>query len=197
MALSINQVTLTGNLVRDAEYRTAASGTTVCTFSIAVSKRVKDQSGNWTDEADFFDCVLFGRLGDAFRENNSLLKGTPVVLDGRLQQERWQNREGENRTKVSVIANTVIPYPRRSGGGSSYNSAPDYGQQQNNFPGGQQQGGFQSGGYQSGGQQQGGYQSGFQQDQMNPAGNYNQGPVYNNDQGIQTKTNITEDDIPF
>lgn len=113
MSLSINHVTLAGNLSRDAEYRTSNSGNTVCNFGIAVSKRVKDQAGNWIDEADFFDCVLFGNLGASFQQNESLTKGTPVSLEGRLQLEKWQDKTtGENRTKVSVIANTVIPYSR-------------------------------------------------------------------------------------
>lgn len=132
MALSINHVTLAGNLVRNAEYKTTQSGLTVTTFSIAVSKRTKDSNGNWQNEADFFDCVLFGRLGESFRDNNSLTKGTPVALEGRLQLDRWQNKEGENRSRVTVIADVLIPYSRQPRDNSGHDYSDNHQDQQHN-----------------------------------------------------------------
>ena len=122
MALSINTVALAGNLSRDAEYIQTQSGTTICKFSVAVSKRVKDSSGNWKDDADFFEIVGFGNLYNSFEKNGSLTKGTPVSISGRLQLERWQNKQGENRSRVSVIADTVIPFNRNNSGNNSGNN---------------------------------------------------------------------------
>lgn len=139
MSLSINEVMLAGNLTADAEYRTSQSGNTVCNFAIAVSKRVKDNAGNWIDDSDFINCILFGKLGEAFRNNNSLTKGTPVAISGRLTQERWQDKEtGKNRSAIKVVADTVIPYQRANNQQQQYNQQPQQSwptqQQQYNQP---------------------------------------------------------------
>ena len=116
MSLSINQCCIAGNLARDAEHKTSQSGVNICKFSVAVSNR-KKVNGDWANGADFFDVVLFGNLGAKFGEQNSLQKGTPVVVSGRLQLEQWESQDGGKRSKVSIIADTVIPYGRS-------NSAP-------------------------------------------------------------------------
>lgn len=99
-----NKVILMGNLTRDPEKRYTDSGTCIVTLSLAVNRRVK-RDNNWTDEASFFDIVVFGNSA----ENSAkfLTKGRPVLVDGELRQRRWEAQDGSKRSRVEVVANSV------------------------------------------------------------------------------------------
>lgn len=101
--LDINHVVLIGRLTRDAELKYTSGGTAVCKFGLAVNRRRK-QGDQWVDEASFFDIVLWGKAGEALIQY--LIKGKQVAVDGELRQERWEH-EGQNRSKVEVVANNV------------------------------------------------------------------------------------------
>lgn len=99
---SFNRVILMGNLTRDPEARQTQSGTVVVTAGVAVNERMPDGQGGWKEEASFFDVVIFGKRGEAFERY--LRKGRPVLVEGKLRQSRWQDKEsGQNRSKVEVI----------------------------------------------------------------------------------------------
>lgn len=101
----INRTILVGRLTRDAELKYTNSGLAICTFSIAVNRRVK-QGDQWTDEGNFFDITLFGKLGEAIVQY--LTKGQQVAVEAHLQQDRWEDKEtGKNRTKISIIADNL------------------------------------------------------------------------------------------
>ena len=100
----INTVTLTGRTTRDAELKYTPSGMAICNASIATNRSVK-KGDDWQDEPSFFDVVIFGRMGETL--SNMLTKGTACTIEGELRQERWQNSEGQNRSKVVVIANNL------------------------------------------------------------------------------------------
>ena len=125
----INHVVLVGRLTRDAELKYTASGQAVCKFSIAVNRRRKN-GDQWEDEANFFDVVLWGRQGEALTQ--FLRRGKSIGVDGELRQDRWQ-QEGQNRSKVEIVANNV----QLLGGGSqdSPSSGQGSGQQGNGNPG--------------------------------------------------------------
>lgn len=99
-----NKVILMGNLTRDPELRYTPAGKAVANFSIAVNRkyRVDDQL---KEETDFFDIVVFGKQAENCSEY--LRKGRPVLVDGRLQQRRWETDEGQKRSKVEVVAMIV------------------------------------------------------------------------------------------
>jgi single-strand DNA-binding protein len=103
MSADLNHVVLIGRLTREAELKYLASGTAVCKFALAVNRRVK-KGDQWTEEANFFDVVLWGKSGEAI--NQYLLKGKQVAVDGELRQERWE-QDGQKRSKVEVVANSV------------------------------------------------------------------------------------------
>jgi len=111
----LNHVVLIGRLTRDAELKYTANGQAVCKFSIAVNRR-KKQGDQWVDEANFFDVVLWGRQGETL--NQYLVKGKMVGVDGELRQDRWE-QEGQNRSKVEVIANNLQLLGSSGGGGGS------------------------------------------------------------------------------
>jgi len=99
-----NKVILMGNLTRDPELRYTPAGKAVTNFSIAVNRKYKVDE-QWKEETDFFDIVVFGKQAENCSEY--LRKGRPVLVDGRLQQRRWETDEGQKRSKVEVVAMTV------------------------------------------------------------------------------------------
>jgi single-strand DNA-binding protein len=121
----INHVVLVGRLTRDAELKYTANGQAVCKFSVAVNRR-KKSGEQWVDEANFFDVVLWGRQGEAV--NQYLLKGKQVGVDGELRQDRWE-QDGQNRSKVEIVANNLQLLGGGAGGpGGTAGSPPAYGQ---------------------------------------------------------------------
>ncbi|MCB9478311.1 MAG: single-stranded DNA-binding protein [Deltaproteobacteria bacterium] len=116
---SYNKVILMGNLTRDPEKRYTESGTCIVTMGVAVNRRVKRQN-EWTEEANFFDIVVFGNQAENCAKY--LAKGRPVLVDGELQQRRWEGQDGQKRSKVEVVANqvTFLGSGGGGGGGGSY-----------------------------------------------------------------------------
>lgn len=120
MARSLNQVTLMGNLTRDPELRQTPTGQSVTSFSLALNRAYKDQSGEWQEVTDYIDCVCWGPLAE--RVAQYLSKGRRCLVQGRLQSRSWE-QEGQKRSKVEVLANDVTFLDGR-GGGDSGESAP-------------------------------------------------------------------------
>lgn len=118
----LNTVSIGGNLCRDAELRATASGMAVLTFSVAVNESRKNQhTGEYEDYPNYVDCTMFGRRAESV--SRYLTKGTYVALTGRLHQNRWQNKDGQNRSKLEVTADNIHFESRRLDG-------DDYDQQQ-------------------------------------------------------------------
>jgi single-strand DNA-binding protein len=101
---NINAVALAGNLTRDPELRWTPSGTAVCNLGLAVNRSRKD-GDEWVDVPSFFDITVFAGRGELCARK--LSKGDQVFVQGRLEQQRWENQEGEKRSKVVVIAEQV------------------------------------------------------------------------------------------
>jgi single-strand DNA-binding protein len=113
--VSFNKVILLGNLTRDPEVRYTPSGTAVASFAIAVNRRYK-QGDDTKDEVSYLDIVVFGKQAEACGQY--LNKGDAILVDGRLQQRRWDDKEtGQKRSKVEVVAQSVNFMPKRSGQG--------------------------------------------------------------------------------
>jgi len=118
---NINRVVMTGNLTRDPELRSTPSGTSVCSLRVACNTRRKDASGDWVDKPNYFDVTVWGAQG----ENCStyLAKGRPVALDGRLEWREWQDKEGNKRQSIDIIADSVQFLGSREGGGGEGNGS--------------------------------------------------------------------------
>ncbi|UVX36856.1 MAG: Single-strand binding protein family protein [Bacteriophage sp.] len=118
----LNTVSIGGNLCRDAELRATASGMAVLTFSVAVNEsRKNQQTGEYEDYPNYVDCTMFGRRAESV--SRYLTNGTYVALTGRLHQNRWQNKDGQNRSKLEVTVDNIHFESRRLDG-------DDYDQQQ-------------------------------------------------------------------
>ncbi len=106
MARGIAHVTLVGNLTRDPELRQIPSGTSVCQLGVAVNSSYKDSSGQWVEKPNYFDVVVWGTQGENCARY--LSKGRQVAVDGRLDQRSWEAQDGTKRSKVEIIADTVM-----------------------------------------------------------------------------------------
>ena len=117
---SFNRVILVGNLTRDVEIRYTPSQLAVTEIGLAVNDRVKKQ-GEWVDEATFVDITLFGRTAEVAGEY--LSKGSPVLIEGRLKLDQWE-QEGQKRYKLKVVGEKMQMLGGRSGGSGGGNRAP-------------------------------------------------------------------------
>jgi single-strand DNA-binding protein len=109
---SINKVILMGNLTRDPEVRYTPNGKAVASFSLAINRKYK-QGEELKEEVSFIDIVVFGKPAEACGQY--LNKGDSALIDGRLQQRRWDDKEsGQKRNKVEVVADSVQFGPKRS-----------------------------------------------------------------------------------
>lgn len=99
-------ITIAGNLTRDPELRFTQGGRAVASFAVAVSYRFQS-NGEWKEESSYFDVTAWGTLGENIA--SSLTKGTRVVVSGRLQQRRYETKEGEKRSAVEIVADEVGP----------------------------------------------------------------------------------------
>ncbi len=101
--VTFNHVQLAGNLTRDPEVKFLDSGTAVCTFGLAVNRKYKkgDQA---MEEVGFYDCEAWGKTAEICGE--FLAKGRPVLVDGRLKQDRWEDDKGKH-SKIKITVNEV------------------------------------------------------------------------------------------
>ena len=112
---SFSRVVLVGNLTRASELRHIPSGLAVTDNAIAINDRRKSASGEWIDEVTFVDFTLWGRQAEVCCEY--ALKGTPVLVEGRLKQDSWEN-EGQKRSKLKVIGDKIVLLGTGNKGGS-------------------------------------------------------------------------------
>ena len=104
-----NRVILKGNLTRDPEYKTVSEKNLV-TFRIAVNESI----GNGREETVYLDVDGWGSHSE-YAQNVSLAKGDRVIVDGRLRQRNWEDKNGVNRTSYTVLPSTfskVVKPPR-------------------------------------------------------------------------------------
>ncbi len=110
---SYNRVVLVGNLTRDVELRYTPAGTAVTDIALAVNERVK-KNDQWVDEVHFFDVTRWGRTAEVAGEY--LSKGSPVLIEGRLKQDRWE-QDGQKRSKIKVVGEKMQMLSNKSGTG--------------------------------------------------------------------------------
>lgn len=112
---SFNRVILMGNLTRDVDLRYTPNSLPVCDIGLAVNDRRKSASGEWVDETTFVDVTLFGRTAEIAGEY--LRKGSPVLIEGRLKLDQWENNEGQKRSKLKVVCENLRMLGGKPGAG--------------------------------------------------------------------------------
>lgn len=112
--MSLNRVSLSGNLTRNSELRYTQGGSAVLSFAIAVNERHKNAAtGEWESRPNFVDCSMFGNRAQALAQY--LTKGAKVALEGRLHYSSW-TKDDERRSKLEVIVDEVEFMSRADGG---------------------------------------------------------------------------------
>lgn len=113
----LNKIIIMGRLTRDPELRYTQSGTPVASFTVAVDRDYTAQGQQ--RETDFIDCVAWRQGGEFV--SKYFVKGQMIVVDGRLQSRKWQDRDGNNRTNWEVISDhTYFGEPKRESSQQSY-----------------------------------------------------------------------------
>lgn len=101
-----NNVTVVGNLARDPELKYTTGGRGVASFGLAVNRKWQ-QNGEWQEQVSFFNVTCWGTLGENVAA--SLTKGHRVIVSGRLEQRSWENKDGDKRSVVEIVADSVGP----------------------------------------------------------------------------------------
>jgi single-strand DNA-binding protein len=117
-----NKVILIGNLTKNPELRYTPNGTPVASFGLAINRKYR-QAEELKEEVCFVDIVVFGKQAEHCGQY--LSKGNGVIVDGRLQQRRWETDDGQKRSKHEVVAQTVTFLPKRQEAGVSEHGAAD------------------------------------------------------------------------
>ena len=113
--MSLNSVNIMGNLTRDPELKFTPGGKGVCSLSIA-NNRIYTKNNERVTEVSYFDVEVWG----AAAENCSkyLTKGSGIIVEGRLKQDRWE-KDGKTQSRVRIVATSVHFMPKRDGGSAS------------------------------------------------------------------------------
>lgn len=178
----LNSVVLVGRVTKDCNSENGSfgylqNGTCLAKISIAVNRAKKDVSGQWQDEASFFNVTIFGKLAENVAPR--LKKGVQIAVAGSLKQDRWQ-KDGQTFSSVGVIADSVQVF------------APKIQNEQNNANNNQQtyQQNIQQQNYQQNQMQQPNFQT------MKPVNNQNIGEKFPEDIPYNNGT-FDDDSIPF
>lgn len=102
----LNQCYFIGNLTADPDIRSTARGNKVAAFSIAVTRRSKQDNGEVREETSFIDIVAWTHNADLAEKY--LTKGNPVLISGHLKQDTWDDKEtGKRRSRITIVADSI------------------------------------------------------------------------------------------
>jgi len=122
--MSVNKVILVGRLGKDPETRYTSSGQAVCNFTMATDETYKDRAGERQKRTEWHRIVVWAKQAEIAQKY--LRKGSLIYVEGRIQTRQWDDREGQKRTSVEIVANNFRMLGSRSegsGGGSSMSQA--------------------------------------------------------------------------
>ena len=112
MARSVNKAILLGNLGKDAELSYLPSGQAVSKFTLATNRRFKDKAGEWQDETEWHNIVVWGKTAESLTQY--LTKGQKVYVEGRIRSRTWEGRDGSKHFTTEINANDVVLASGRS-----------------------------------------------------------------------------------
>ncbi len=111
---SLNKVMLIGNAGKDAELRYLANGTAQAKFSLAVNRNFKGADGEWKEETEWFNIIIWAQLAERVSQN--VTKGKQIYVEGRLSTRTWDDDQGVKHYMTEVIANDLKILERREAG---------------------------------------------------------------------------------
>jgi single-strand DNA-binding protein len=121
--MNLNRAMIIGNLTRDPESRTTASGQNVCTFSVATSSQWVNAQGAKQERTEYHPIVAWGKLADICTQY--LAKGRKIYVEGRLQTREWEAQDGSKRQRTEIVAENMIMLDRApAGSGTGQPASP-------------------------------------------------------------------------
>jgi len=118
----INRVILGGRLTRDPDQRFAADGTPVTSFTMAFHRRFRARDGTFTEQTGFAAVLTYQRLAEVCAQY--LKKGSPALVEGRLQMREWTTRQGGRQQRLEIRADAVHFLEKAPAHGSLFGETP-------------------------------------------------------------------------
>jgi single-strand DNA-binding protein len=115
--MNLNKVFLIGRLTADPQLRNTTTGQSVASFSVATNRTWTNKQGERQEDVQFHNVVVWGRQAEI--ANQFLRKGSMVLIEGRLQNRSWQDKQGQNRTTTEVVCERIQLGPRAMGGAAT------------------------------------------------------------------------------
>ena len=112
-----NRVIIVGNITREIDLRYTQNQTAVTDIGVAINDREKNADGQWVDSPTFVDVTLWSKIAETAAQY--LGKGSPILIEGRLKLDTWQDN-GQNRSKLRIVAEKM----QMLGGGKGNKQAP-------------------------------------------------------------------------
>jgi len=113
--LELNKVILIGNLTRDPEISYLASGMALAKWTLAVNRRWKDAGGEQKEEVSFIDCQAWAKTAEFV--DKFFIKGQRMFIEARLKQDRWEDKDGQKRSRIVLDVERVqFAEPKRADG---------------------------------------------------------------------------------
>lgn len=106
MARSVNKAILLGNLGKDAELTYTSGGQAVSKFSVATNRRWQDKNGEWQDETEWHNIVLWGKPAESLTQY--LTKGQRVYVEGRIKSRTWEGKDGNKHHATDIVAEQIV-----------------------------------------------------------------------------------------
>ena len=134
MAKGVNKVFLLGNVGKDPEIKSTASGMAIATFGLATAERTKGPDGQWTDKTEWHNIVCFQRTAEIVRDY--VKKGSQLFVEGRISNRSWEDKtSGEKKYRTEILVSELTLLGGKSsgsegGGGYSKSSSTPYEQRQ-------------------------------------------------------------------
>ncbi len=121
--MNLNKAFILGRLTADPQLRSTASGQQVGSFSVATNRVWFDKKGARQDETDYHNIVVWGRQAEV--ASQFLVKGSLVLIEGRIRTRTWQNKEGQNQKTTEIICERMQLGPRPAGQGGRVRFSSD------------------------------------------------------------------------
>lgn len=134
----LNKVMLIGNIGKDPAISASAAGRKRVSFSLATSRRYRDNNGEQKEQTEWHNIVLWGKTADTF-ESLNITKGTSLYVEGELTNRKWTDNTGAQRSMTEINCSTFqILTPRNNANGNAQRNQPqtnyDYSQPYNQQP---------------------------------------------------------------
>jgi single-strand DNA-binding protein len=121
--MSYNKVILIGNAGKDPEIRHLDSGVAVITLPVVTSERVKDRNGEWREMSEWHNVVFWRALAESVEKY--VRKGSQILVEGKLRNRSWEDRDGQKRYTTEVVAETLKVLNRRDNNNSQQSGQHD------------------------------------------------------------------------